>query len=78
MKVLIVYHTVYGHMQTMAKAVQEGAQGVGGVEVASGASGSFRKTYSTWNKKRDTAIRFTGLRKRFLNALWMIYGQRME
>jgi flavodoxin len=33
MKVLIVYHTVYGHIQAMAKAVQEGAQGVAGIEV---------------------------------------------
>lgn len=33
MKVLIVYHSVYGHIQTMAKAVQEGAQEVAGIEV---------------------------------------------
>ena len=33
MKILVVYHTVYGHIQAMAKAVQEGAQGVVGVEV---------------------------------------------
>jgi len=33
MKVLIVYHSVYGHIQTMAKAVEEGARGVAGVDV---------------------------------------------
>lgn len=33
MKVLVVYHSVYGHVQTLAKAVQEGAQGVAGAEV---------------------------------------------
>ena len=33
MKVLVVYHTIYGHIQAMAKAVQQGAQEVGGVEV---------------------------------------------
>ena len=33
MKVLIVYHSVYGHIQAIAKAVQEGAQGVTGIEV---------------------------------------------
>ena len=33
MKVLVVYHSVYGHIQAMAKAVQEGAQEVRGVEV---------------------------------------------
>jgi hypothetical protein len=33
MKVLIVYHSVYGHIQTMAKAVQEGAQEVAGIDV---------------------------------------------
>src|SRR3954469_8444010 len=33
MKLLVVYHSVYGHIQAMAKAVQEGAQEVRGVEV---------------------------------------------
>jgi NAD(P)H dehydrogenase (quinone) len=33
MKLLIVYHTVYGHIQTMAKAVQDGAQEVAGIDV---------------------------------------------
>jgi NAD(P)H dehydrogenase (quinone) len=33
MKLLIVYHSVYGHIQTMAKAVEEGAQGVAGIDV---------------------------------------------
>src|SRR5260370_6573790 len=33
MKVLIVYHSVYGHIQAIAKAIQEGAQGVAGSEV---------------------------------------------
>ena len=33
MKILVVYHTVYGHIYGMAKAVAEGAQQVPGVEV---------------------------------------------
>jgi NAD(P)H dehydrogenase (quinone) len=33
MKVLVVYHSLYGHVQAMAKAVHEGAQEVAGVEV---------------------------------------------
>ena len=33
MKLLIVYHSIYGHVQTMAKAVQEGAQEVVGIDV---------------------------------------------
>jgi NAD(P)H dehydrogenase (quinone) len=33
MKVLVVYHSVYGHVQSMAKAVQGGAQEVAGVEI---------------------------------------------
>jgi len=33
MKVLIVYHTVYGHILVMAKAVQEGAKEVAGIDV---------------------------------------------
>jgi NAD(P)H dehydrogenase (quinone) len=32
MRVLVVYHSVYGHVQLMAKAVQGGAQEVAGVE----------------------------------------------
>jgi NAD(P)H dehydrogenase (quinone) len=34
MRVLIVYHSVYGHVQTLAKAIQEGAQEVAGIDVA--------------------------------------------
>ncbi len=33
MKILVVYHSIYGHIHTMAKAVQEGAQQVEGAEV---------------------------------------------
>jgi len=33
MKVLIVYHTVYGHILAMAKAVQEGAKEIAGIDV---------------------------------------------
>lgn len=33
MKVLVVYHSIYGHVQALAKAVQEGAQEVAGIEV---------------------------------------------
>lgn len=32
-KVLVLYHSMYGHIETMAKAVAEGARGVAGVEV---------------------------------------------
>lgn len=32
-KVLVLYYSMYGHMETMAHAVAEGAQGVSGVEV---------------------------------------------
>ncbi len=33
MKLLIVHHSIYGHIKTMAKAVEEGAQEVGDIEV---------------------------------------------
>ena len=33
MKVLVVYHSLYGHVQALAKAVQDGAQQLAGVEV---------------------------------------------
>lgn len=32
-KILVVYYSMYGHIETMAKAVAEGAQSVEGVEV---------------------------------------------
>ncbi len=32
-KVLVLYHSMYGHIETMANAVAEGARSVAGVEV---------------------------------------------
>ena len=32
-KVLVLYHSMYGHIETMAHAIAEGARGVAGVEV---------------------------------------------
>ena len=32
-KVLVLYYSSYGHIETMAKAVAEGAAGVAGVDV---------------------------------------------
>lgn len=32
-KILVLYHSMYGHIETMANAVAEGARGVTGVEV---------------------------------------------
>ena len=32
-KVLVIYHSMYGHIETMAKAVAEGARSVAGVDV---------------------------------------------
>lgn len=32
-KILVLYYSMYGHIETMAQAVAEGARGVGGVEV---------------------------------------------
>lgn len=32
-KVLVLYYSMYGHIETMANAVAEGARGVGGVQV---------------------------------------------
>ncbi|GHD62595.1 NAD(P)H:quinone oxidoreductase [Jeongeupia chitinilytica] len=32
-KILVVYYSMYGHVETMAQAVAEGARGVAGVEV---------------------------------------------
>ena len=34
-KVLVLYYSMYGHIDTMAHAVAEGAKGVSGVEAVS-------------------------------------------
>ncbi|MGZ4980479.1 MAG: flavodoxin domain-containing protein, partial [Methylobacter sp.] len=33
-KILVLYYSMYGHIETMAKAVAEGVRSVEGVEVA--------------------------------------------
>ena len=33
-KILVVYHSSYGHIETLASAIAEGAQSIDGVEVA--------------------------------------------
>jgi len=33
-KILILYYSMYGHIETMAKAVAEGSRNVEGIEVA--------------------------------------------
>jgi len=33
-RILVLYYSMYGHTETMAKAVAEGARGIGGTEVA--------------------------------------------
>jgi NAD(P)H dehydrogenase (quinone) len=33
-KILIVYYSSYGHIETMARAVAKGARSVGGTEVS--------------------------------------------
>ena len=33
MKILVVYHSIYGHVEALAKAVGEGVQEVAGVEL---------------------------------------------
>lgn len=32
-KMLVLYYSMYGHIETMAKAIAEGARSVGGAEV---------------------------------------------
>ena len=32
-KILVLYYSMYGHIETMAKAIAEGARSVGGTEV---------------------------------------------
>jgi NAD(P)H dehydrogenase (quinone) len=49
MKILVVYHTVYGHVLTMAKAVEEGAKSVAGSDVVLRRAREFPETVKSLN-----------------------------
>jgi NAD(P)H dehydrogenase (quinone) len=51
MKILVVYYTVYGHVLTMAKAVEEGAKGVVGSDVVLRRAREFPDTVQNLNKE---------------------------
>ncbi|MBV8116102.1 MAG: NAD(P)H:quinone oxidoreductase [Silvibacterium sp.] len=51
MKILVVYHSVYGHVLTMAKAVEEGAASVKGAEVMLRRAKEFPDTVAYLNKE---------------------------
>ena len=51
MKILVVYYTVYGHVLTMAKAVEEGAKSVAGSNVMLRRTREFPDTVQNLNKE---------------------------
>jgi len=51
MKILVVYYTVYGHVLTMAKAVEEGAKSVAGSDVMLRRAREFPDTVQNLNKE---------------------------
>ena len=51
MKILVVYYTVYGHVLTMAKAVEEGAKSVAGADVILRRAREFPDTVQNLNKE---------------------------
>jgi NAD(P)H dehydrogenase (quinone) len=51
MKILVVYYTVYGHVLTMAKAVEEGAKSVAGSDVILRRAREFPDTVQNLNKE---------------------------
>ena len=51
MNILVVYHSVYGHVLTMARAVHEGAESVKGAEVALRRAKEFPDTVEYLNKE---------------------------
>ena len=51
MKILVVYYTVYGHVLTMAKAVEEGAKSVAGSNVMLRRAREFPDTVQNLNKE---------------------------
>ena len=44
MKILVVYHSVYGHVLQLARAVEEGVKSVSGVEVVFRRAPGFPRT----------------------------------
>ena len=50
MKILVVYYTVYGHVLTIAKAVEEGAKSVAGSDVVLRRAREFPDTVQNLNK----------------------------
>ena len=51
MKILVVYYTVYGHVLTIAKAVEEGAKSVAGSDVILRRAREFPHTVQNLNKE---------------------------
>jgi NAD(P)H dehydrogenase (quinone) len=51
MKILVVYYTVYGHVLTMAKAVEEGAKSVAGSDVVLRRAREFPDSVQNLNKE---------------------------
>jgi NAD(P)H dehydrogenase (quinone) len=51
MKILVVYYTVYGHVLTIAKAVEEGAKSVAGSDVVLRRAREFPDTVQNLNKE---------------------------
>ena len=51
MRILVVYYTVYGHVLTMAKAVEEGAKSVAGSDVMLRRAREFPDTVQNLNKE---------------------------
>jgi NAD(P)H dehydrogenase (quinone) len=51
MKILVVYYTVYGHVLTIAKAVEEGAKSVAGSDVVLRRAREFPDTVQSLNKE---------------------------
>jgi len=51
MKILVVYYTAYGHVLTMAKAVEEGAKSVAGSDVILRRAREFPDTVQNLNKE---------------------------
>lgn len=50
MKILIVYHSVYGHLLQMARAAEEGAASVDGIEAVLRRADEFPENTSQWEQ----------------------------
>jgi NAD(P)H dehydrogenase (quinone) len=77
MKILVAYYTVYGHVLTMAKAVEGGAKSVAGSDVVLRRARKFPDTVQNLNKEDGYAKQVYDSQASIQNVRLTIFAPRM-